>query len=65
MTGALNEMLAREHTLDLLCAAEQQRAVSGLHDERRRLRRALDVLLARRPRRNRSSEGPQRGERSL
>jgi hypothetical protein len=60
MTGALNEMLAREHTLDLLCEAEQQRAVSGVRDERRRLRRALVVLLARRQRRDGSPEGLRR-----
>jgi hypothetical protein len=64
MTGALNEMLAREHTLDLLCEAEERRAANGLHDERRGLRRALDALLARRPRRGGLPEGPIRRGRS-
>ena len=50
MTGALHEMLAREHTLDLLCEAERWRSAGGVHRDRRTPWRRLKGLLTR-PRR--------------
>jgi hypothetical protein len=60
MTGVLNQMAAREHALDLLCEAEQQRAAGGAQAGRPRVRRVLDGLLARR-RRQRGSRMRRRG----
>ncbi|MHB8233059.1 MAG: hypothetical protein ACYDHT_00245 [Solirubrobacteraceae bacterium] len=47
MTGALNQMAAREHALDLLCEAEQRRSSGGVPDQSARVRRALIRLLDR------------------
>ncbi len=47
MTGALSQMAAREHTLDLLCEAERQRSADSRLAERPCARRWLDALFTR------------------